>query len=204
MASAAALRDNRSVITDAERELLVRRASGAPKMHGRPEVVYHYSEDGSMRRFAPHVPASNPSHPPCVWAIDAEHAPLYWFPRDCPRISCWAYDEAQHDLMREVFNTEAYRICAAESDRLDMVRAARIYRYTFDAAGFAPWAEADGQYVSADVVHPIEVEPIDDVLGLHAAAGVELRFTPLLGPLMDRMLASGLPFSFVRIRDLRH
>jgi hypothetical protein len=32
---------------------------------------------------------------------------------------------------------------------------------------------------------------------------VELRFTPKLGSLMDRMLGSGLPFSFVRIRDAR-
>lgn len=201
MANSAALRDNRPVITDAEREELVRRAKGAPKTHGRPEHVYHYSADGSIRRFAPHVPPSNPSHPPCVWAIDGEHAPLYWFPRDCPRISVWAYDDRQRAVLRELFATEAIRICAAESDRLELVRSARIYRYTFDASSFAPWAEADGQYVSADVVHPIDVEPIDDLLALHAAAGVELRFTPRLGPLMDRMLASGLPFSFVRIRD---
>lgn len=201
MAWSAALRDNRAVITDAERDELVRRAQRTPKTHGRPEFVYHYSEDGSIRRFAPHVPASNPRHPPCVWAVDARHAPLYWFPRDCPRISVWAYDDAQQSVLREVFHTEAARICAAESHWLDLVRSTRIYRYAFDASAFAPWVDADGQYVSADVVHPIDVEPIDDLLGLHAAAGIELRFTPRLGPLTDRMLASGLPFSFVRIRD---
>ena len=36
-----------------------------------------------------------------------------------------------------------------------------------------------------------------------AGAEVELRFTPKLGRLMDQVLASGLPFSFVRIRDAR-
>lgn len=191
------------MITDAERDELVRQARGTPKTHGRPEFVYHYAEDGSIRRFAPHVPASNPSHPPCVWAIDAEHAPLYWFPRDCPRISVWAYDDRQREILRDTFDTEATRICAAESALLDLVRTARIYRYTFDASAFAPWAEADGQYVSGDVVHPISVEAIDDLLELHASAEVELRFTPRLGRLMDRMLASGLPFGFVRIRDAR-
>ena len=73
----------------------------------------------------------------------------------------------------------------------------------FDAKAFHPWADADGQYVSHDVVHPESVEAIGDVLALHVAADVELRFTPRLGALMDRILASGLPFSFVRIRDAR-
>ena len=59
------------------------------------------------------------------------------------------------------------------------LRDARIYRYVFDAATFTPWDEADGQYISHDVERPLRVELIDDVLALHAAAEVELRFTPL-------------------------
>ena len=55
----------------------------------------------------------------------------------------------------------------------------------------------------AETVYPERVEPLDDLLALHAAAGVELRFTPRLGKLMDRILESGLPFSFVRIRDAK-
>ena len=77
--------------------------------------------------------------------------------------------------LSELFATEASRICAVESQWLDRVRRAHIYRYEFDGAPFVPWAEAE----------------------------VELRFTPYLGELMDRMLASELPFSFVRIRDAR-
>jgi hypothetical protein len=83
------------------------------------------------------------------------------------------------------------------------MRTARVYRYRFDAANFAPWASADGQYISGDVVQPDGVDVLDDLLALHAEADVELRFTPKLGRLMDQMLASGLPFSFVRIRDAR-
>jgi hypothetical protein len=166
-----------------------------------PTVVYHYSEDGAIRRFVPHVPPTNPSHPPAVWAIDAGHSPLYWFPRHCPRISVWATGETQQEVLTSTFGTEASRICAAETIWLRRVRDARIYRYTFDAQLFAPWAEADGQYIAGDVVYPESVDVLDDLLGMHADAGVELRFTPRLGTLMDRMLASGLPFSFVRIRD---
>ena len=102
-----------------------------------------------------------------------------------------------------MFNTEAGRICAAESHWLTRVRDASIYRYSFDASVFAPWAEADGQYISGDVVVPEAIDVLDDLLGLHAEAEVELRFTVRLGALMDQILVSGLPFSFVRIRDAR-
>jgi len=165
--------------------------------------LYHYSEDGTIRRFTPHVPPTNPSHPPAVWAIDEAHSPLYWFPRHCPRISVWATTAAQQRVLTETFGTESNRICAAESHWLTRVRDASIFRYSFDASAFAPWPEADGQYISGDVVVPESVEVLDDLLGLHAAAEVELRFTVRLGVLMDQMLASGLPFSFVRIRDAR-
>lgn len=168
-----------------------------------PDVVFHYSEDGSISRFVPHVPQTNPSHPPAVWAMDAEHSPLYWFPRDCPRISVWADDDAQREILRNTFETDATRICACESQWVDGMRRARVYRYTFDGGHFAPWTGAVGQYISGDVVTPRSVEVLDDLMGLHAAAEVELRFTPKLGTLMDRMLASGLPFGFVRIRDAR-
>jgi hypothetical protein len=198
------MRETRPVLSDDERTRLMRRAAEQPAVHA-DEVahVFHYSEDGTIKRFAPHVPPTNPSHPACVWAVDAAHSPLYWFPRHCPRISVWAYDDAQQQVLTELFETEASRICAAETSWLDRVRRATIYRYAFDGSLFQPWVEADGQYISPDVVHPERVELLDDLLALHADAGIELRFTPRLGVLMDRVLVSGLPFSFVRIRDAR-
>jgi hypothetical protein len=168
-----------------------------------PDVVFHYTEDGTISRFVPHVPQTNPSHPPAVWAMDAEHSPLYWFPRDCPRISVWANDDAQRAILRDTFETDATRICACESHWVDGMRRTRVYRYAFDGDQFAPWTGAEGQYISGEVVIPRSVDVLDDLIGLHAAAEVELRFTPKLGSLMDRMLGSGLPFSFVRIRDAR-
>lgn len=188
--------------TDDERGELMRRAGERAAVHA-PAIthVYHYSEDGTIQRFVPHVPPTNPSHPPAVWAIDDDHAPLYWFPRDCPRISVWARSARDQQVLGDLFETEATRICAAESHWVRRIRDAHIYRYRFDGGAFAPWGQADGQYVSADVVHPEAVERLDDLLGLHADAGVELRFTPRLGALMDQILASGLPFGFVRIRD---
>lgn len=189
------------MITDDERAELIRRAGAEPKVHGRPSAVFQFSEDSTLRRFAPQVPPSNPSHPPVVWAVDDEHAPLYWFPRTVPRISVWAYDEVQQRQLTDRFGTESHRIVAVEQHWLGEIRAARIHRYTFDASQFVPWEQADGQYVASDVVYPEEVDVIDDVIAAHCDAGVELRLTPRLGALMDAILVSGLPFSFVRIRD---
>jgi len=198
------VRENPCVLGDETRRKLIRTAEQAPAFHhDQITTVYHYSEDGSIRRFAPHVPPTNPSHPPAVWALDAEHSPPYWFPRNCPRISVWALTAAQQEVLTATFNTEASRICVAESHWMTRVRDASIYRYSFDAASFAPWTEADGQYISGDVLYPDAIDLLDDLLGLHAAAEIDLRFTPRLGVMMDRMLASGLPFSFVRIRDAR-
>lgn len=198
------LRENQDVLTDDERRGLIAAANQAPGFHiDQIATVYHYSEDGSIRRFAPHVPPTNPSHPPAVWTIDAEHSPLYWFPRNCPRISVWAFTAAQQEILTATFGTEASRICAAESHWMTRVRDASIYRYSFDASLFAPWTDVDGQYITGEVVYPDSVDVLDDLLALHAEAEVELRFTPRLGVLMDQMLASGLPFSFVRIRDAR-
>lgn len=192
------------MLTDDKRRELIREANTGPAAHAADvATVFHYSEDGSIKRFSPHVPPTNPSHPPAVWAIDAGHSPLYWFPRHCPRISVWANSAAQQSVLTEMFNTESSRICAAECHWLERIRDASIYRYSFDASAFAPWSDADGQYISGDVVYPETVEVLDDLLGLHAEAEVELRFTVRLGTLMDQMLVSGLPFSFVRIRDAR-
>jgi hypothetical protein len=177
--------------------------NAVPSTSAVPARLYHYSDDAHLDRFVPHVPPSDPGHPPAVWAIDAEHSPLYWFPRMCPRISVWARTPSEQSVLTEVFGTESHRICAAETHWLEGIRTGHLYRYTFDGVDFHRWEEADGQYVSDRVVQPIGVDRLNDLLGLHAAAEVELRITPRLGRLMDQITASGLPFSFVRIRDAR-
>jgi len=90
--------------------------------------VFHFSEDGNIRRFAPHVPATNPSHRPAVWAIGGSHAALYWFPRDCPRISVWASTPEQRQVLTDTFATEASFLLAAEIGWLDRIRSTRLYQ----------------------------------------------------------------------------
>lgn len=167
-----------------------------------PLFVYHFSEDPEITTFAPHRPVGRETEEARVWAIDAEHAPLYWFPRDCPRVTFWAVPGSPFEAVRAFLGaTTARRVHAIESDWLERVRATQLYVYRFDAAGFEPWPEADGHWVSRTAQTPLAVEPIGDLLSLHAEAGIELRITPSLWPLHDAIPGSGLRFSIVRMRN---
>ena len=69
---------------DYPEDLLAREA--APRYAGEgPFALWHFSEDPSLGRFRPRAPAANPAERPLVWALDTRHAPMFWFPRDCPR-----------------------------------------------------------------------------------------------------------------------
>jgi len=167
------------------------------------QVLYHFSEDPHIERFVPHVPKTNPTHRAAVWAIDAEHAPLYWFPRDCPRITIWPYDEGGFAAFRARFVTGARRLHAIESGWLDRMRDSQVYRYEFDADGFVPWEQANGQWICDRAVEPTAVAPVGDLVAAHVAAGIELRVTPSLWPLHDAALEGQFDFSIVRMHNAR-
>jgi uncharacterized protein DUF6886 len=168
----------------------------------RPSFVLHFSEDPAIERFVPHVPRSRPELEPLVWAIDEDHAPLYWFPRACPRVTYWAGPEtALATVERFLAHTTARRVHAIESAWLHRVGACELYAYRFDGAAFERREEADGHRVARAPVAPLGVEPVGDLLGRHAAAGIELRATPSLWPLHDAVAASDLRFSIVRMAN---
>jgi len=163
-----------------------------------PEVVYHYSEDPGITEFVPHVPATNPRQPPRVWAIEPAYAPLYWFPRDCARVTVWAHDDGQRAVLRDTWGGATPRLHftspAAEAELHHTV----LHEYAFAPGPFSPWPDAEGQWVADATVRPVAVRPVGDLVAAHAAAGVELRFDPDLDARRDEVVASGLPFSIVR------
>jgi hypothetical protein len=165
--------------------------------------LFHFSHDPGIRRFAPHVPPTNPTQEPAVWAIDADHAPLYWFPRDCPRVTAWPRDDSERSAFRAAFTTTASRVHAIELEWLPSMSTTVLYRYRFDTVAFRPWPEAAGQWVSDTPVEPVEVEPVGDLLALHVRAGIELRAVPSLGPLHDLAVSDRWDFSIVRMANAR-
>lgn len=166
-------------------------------------ALFHFSEDPTITRFVPHVPATNPTQAPAVWAIDAEHAPAYWFPRECPRGTVWATTDAEADVLTRTFLTSARRVQATELSWLDRMRAATLYVYELEPAPFEPWPDAAGQWIARTEVAPLAVRPVGDLLERHVQAGVELRFVRDLAPFWSAVIASGLPFSGIRLRNAR-
>jgi len=164
-------------------------------------VLFHFSEDPTIERFVPHVPRTNPTHPPAVWAIDEAHAPLYWFPRDCPRVTAWSRVDDEAEPFRVAFTTTASRVHAIELGWLERMRDCALYCYQFDSTSFRPWPQASGQWISESAVEPIGVEPVGDLLDQHAVAGIELRLVPSLWPLYDLAVNDAWDFSIVRMSN---
>ena len=163
-------------------------------------LLFHYSEDPSLACFEPHVPRTNPEVGPAVWGIDEAHAPLYWFPRDCPRVAVWAHDAHQRRRLHQLFGGKGSRMQAAPDSWSDEISSCRLYEYRFDASDFDPWPEAEGQWISRRTVTACSVVPVGDLLLRQREAGIDVRLVPDLRALRDLALDSGLPFSIVRYR----
>ena len=166
-------------------------------------VVWHMSEDDSIRRFEPRAKPGHHSRESLVWAIDSEHAPAYWFPRECPRGTFWAGTTTDDDDVERFLTGErSQRVQAVQSDWLDALRSARVFAYRLPTATFKPYDHAAGYWVSPEPVEPIEVVELGDLLARHAEAGIELRIVPNLGALWKQVIASTLEFSGIRLRNL--
>ena len=161
--------------------------------------LFHFSEDPGITSFHPHVAPTSMETEPYVWAIDAEHAPSYWFPRDCPRACCWEghlpVSPAGAALLRSSGTT---RLHAIEAGWLQRMRETSIYLYEFDARAFELKVPEAGYWVARQKVSPISVSPVGDLLARHVDAGIELRVVDNLWPLIDAIVGSGLEFSIIR------
>lgn len=166
-------------------------------------LLHHFSEDPSITRFEPHIPESNRSQPPAVWAIDTAHAPLYWFPRACPRVTAWPRHPTERADFSHVLGTAANRLHAIEGGWLERLRTTKLFRYDFDARDFAPWIEASGQWVSNQPVDPVAVTPMSNLLTAHIDAGIELRLVANLWPLVELVKDERWDFSLVRLMNAK-
>jgi hypothetical protein len=165
--------------------------------------LWHVSEDDSIARFEPRENPEHDSPEALVWAIDSEHVPAYWFPRDLPRGTFWAVSgTTDEDVERFLTGDRARRVHALEASWLNALRVAVVSAYRLPAETFEPYGRAAGYFVSREVVEPLEVVRLDDLIGRHAEAGIELRIVPKLLPLWERVVASTLEFSGIRLRNL--
>jgi hypothetical protein len=170
-------------------------------------ILYHFSEDPTIARFVPRAMATRPGETPRVWAIDGAHAPIYFLPRDCPRVCFWALPTTTpQDRAHFLGHTAASMVIAIESAWLDRVRATRLYGYHLPGDTFVEDDDEQGgpgYFVSYTPVTPVRVEPVGDLLTRLIGAGVELRLTPSLWPLHRALVPATLHFSMIRMRNAR-
>ena len=137
---------------------------------------------------------------PLVWAIDGWHAPMYLFPRDCPRILCWPLPTTTAEDRERWFGRSSARMLAhVEWVWFERLCAAAVFRYELPPVTFESLHDA-GMHVSRQPVAPVGVERIADLPGALRAADVELRVMPSLLPLRDAW-GSSLHVSGVRLRN---
>jgi hypothetical protein len=164
-------------------------------------TVLHFSEEPDIAVFVPRSTTGNPDSEPLVWAIDDAHAPLYYFPRDCPRVAIWALPTStQEDIDRFLGITTARMVIAIEAAWLDRMRSTTLYAYRLPADDFVLLASY-GAHVSRKTVTPLAVERIDDPIGRLTSSNVELRITPSLWPFRNAAVPSTMHFSCIRMRN---
>jgi hypothetical protein len=185
--------------TDYPEHLLGREA--APPYQGEePFALWHFSEDPSLWWFRPHARPANPDAPPLVWAVDTRHAPMFWFPRDCPRGCIWPVSTTTAEDRERFFGqSAARRVHVVEADWLWRMRGARLYAYRLPGETFMPHDEVGGYWISDQQVEAVQRVVVDDLIGRHAVAGIELRITPSIWPFWDRVTNSTVEFSGSRL-----
>jgi len=95
----------------------------------------------------------------------------------------------------------ATRVHAVEGGWLEHIRSAKVVAYRLPEESFEPDPEVGGYWLSRENVEPLELVDLGELLGLHAAAGIELRIVSNLWSLWDRVAASTLEFSGIRLRN---
>src|SRR3974377_1482374 len=128
--------------------------------------LFHFSEEANIRTFVPRavaVPAERRKgqewlNGPLVWAIDDWHQPLYYFPRECPRILIWPTPATCREDREMWFGDNGARMiaCVEEKGREAHARAI-VQRYELPGIGFEDLGDA-GMWVSREAVAPIGVE----------------------------------------------
>jgi hypothetical protein len=164
-------------------------------------AVWHFSEDPGLGRFVPRGPAADPRARPLVWAVDTRHAPMFWFPRDCPRGCIWPKSATTPQDRDQFFGqSAANRLHVMESGWLRRMQECRLYAYRLPTGAFQPH-EVGGYWVADEPVDAIERVVIDDLVGRHADAGIELRITPSIWPFWHRVANSTVAYSGCRLRN---
>lgn len=158
--------------------------------------LFHVSDRPDIGRFEPRVAADGALK---VWAIEERTLANYLLPRDCPRVCARPGPEtAAADL---ALLDGAPAVVAIEAVWLERVRSARLFVYDMPPASFALEDRIAGYWTSTTTVEPASTRTLTDLPERIAERGARLSALPSLWPLHDRVAASSLDFSMIRMRN---
>ena len=181
-----------------------------PAMH-RGMRLFHFSDDPNIPEFVPQAVRTAVQRPAgsewlngaLVWAIDEVHAPLYLFPRECPRILAWATGETTaKDRATWLGESPAGMTAWIEQAWRARFEATTIFRYELPRSSFEDVGDV-GMWVSRSAVTPIEVREVRDLPVQLAACDVELRVVASPLPLKP-IWQSSLHASGIRLRNVEN
>jgi hypothetical protein len=90
------------------------------------------------------------------------------------------------------------RLHRVEAAWLARIRDRGLFAYEFDPEPFKRELPEAGYWTATQDIVPLSVTTIDDLLGRHIEAEIELRIVKTLWPLIDAITTSGLEFSIIR------
>lgn len=164
--------------------------------------LWHVSEE-RIEVFVPRPspPRSNRPGEPLVWAIDVDGLPRQLLPRDCPRVYARPFGTTS-DADAALLGGAA-AVMWIEPAWLDVARTTRLFLHALPRDRFVLEDESAGYWVSAEEVEPSAIEVIDDPTAALLAHGVDLRTHDDLRALAERIAASTLDFSIIRLHNAR-
>lgn len=172
--------------------------------------LYHFSEDPNIDVFIPRPVRVSVERPtgfdwlngPLVWAIDEPHQAMYLFPRDCPRILLWATPDSTSKDIEHWWRGSHYKALAyVEKAWLEPLKTTPIYRYELPTESFENLHDA-GMWVSKEVVEPLQMDVLNDLVDELEIHDVELRVVQSLVPLKE-VWRTSLHASGIRLRNAR-
>jgi hypothetical protein len=166
--------------------------------------LFHLSEESTIERFIPRMPKAlhQTIQGPVVWAVAEPGLWTYLVPRDCPRITFAAQPETDPgDIERYLDGVPEKKVIALESAWFERCLGTTLYCYELDPARFSLYDPHAHYYLSVAQELPIEIREISSPLHELARIGIEVRITPSLWELRERIFHTSLSWGFIRMRN---
>jgi hypothetical protein len=163
------------------------------------ERLFHVSEAPGLTQFEPRMDARGRN---LVWAITESRLHNYLLPRACPRITYYATAATSADDRAAFFSaTSAESVVVIEKPWLTALSTTPLHVYEFASAPFVLEDTIAGYYVCPQPVTPISHRIVQNPLLELLQRPIELRCVLSLFALRDRVVASSLGFSIIRLRN---